>query len=108
MSEAKTKQERLEEYYQSALRQVGKIGDEFRQSIYEDLRLQVEYPNEYVAYFDEWIEEGRGKKRRLVRHVLGHGTDIVAVYKTVQEPANADKDWVLLFFQDGESDTVYM
>ena len=94
-----TSQERLQAVFRSALAQLGEIDDEFRQRLYEDLRLQVEYCNEYVAYADEWSEsipvasktvaatlhyEARGSRPpqaivSLVKHLETRGNELVGL-----------------------------
>jgi hypothetical protein len=104
-----TRQERLQRLYQRALEQLGSVDDEFRQRLYEDLRLQVEYPNEYVAYADQWVEPGRGQPRRLDRQVLAHGSDMEQVLQAVRQQGNADdQPWLMDYFRDTESGTVLL
>jgi hypothetical protein len=42
------------------------------QNLRANFGLQYDYPDQYVVFRDHW--EGTGRKRRLVREVLAHGT----------------------------------
>jgi hypothetical protein len=102
-----TKQERLEEWYRSFLAQMGAISPEFRQRIYEDLRLQIEYPGEFVAYRDEWLEKGPGESPKLVRHVLAHCPDIGDILDIVRQQGRAEPHWLItLTEEEGDGRTV--
>jgi hypothetical protein len=51
-----------------------KLSSAGRQNLQANFELQYDYPDEYVAFFDEW--EGEGRKRRLHRRLLGHSPDM--------------------------------
>ena len=97
-----TKQERLEEWHRSFLAQTGAISPEFRQRIYEDLRLQIEYPGEFVAYWDEWLEKGPGESPKLVRHLLAHGPDFGEVYDVLEQRGKAEPPWEMTLTQEDD------
>jgi hypothetical protein len=103
-----TNQERLQEIYRKALAQLGELDEEFQQRLYQDLRLQVEYENEYVAYADEWVEQGAGGARRLTRHVLAHGQDIGEVLKAIRQRDKALPRWEIAFMREHEGSTVML
>ena len=93
---------RLQAIYEDALRQLGNDDPELGQPLREQLRLQVEYPNEYVAFRDEWIEAGQGETRRLIRHVIGHGKDFCQVYNDARQGGQLDDPQVMiLYFEEG-------
>src|ERR1051325_9780530 len=54
----------LEELLASA----GDLSAPARAGLREDLRLQLEYADRYVAYLDTWT--GQGEEQRLVRQVV--------------------------------------
>jgi hypothetical protein len=92
----------LRHMYDGALAQLGVVEPEYGQPLLEDLRLQVQYPREFVAYLDEWVEQGRGKARRLLRSVICHSQDISAVLDAVDRGGYADDPRVTtLHVKDG-------
>jgi hypothetical protein len=97
---AVTKQERLEECYRGFLADLGNISPEFRQCIYEDLKLQFEYPGEWVAWYDEWLEQGRGKPPKLVRHLIAHGQDFGKVYDVLEQLGRDGPDWQMTLTEE--------
>jgi hypothetical protein len=54
-----------------------KLSSAGRQNLQANFELQYDYPDEYVAFFDEW--EGEGRKRRLNRRLLGHSPDMKVI-----------------------------
>lgn len=67
----------LEEAFRQSLRERGELHPEARQVLYEDLRLQFDYPGKYVVFMDRW--KGRGSSRTLDRQILAHSTSLVEV-----------------------------
>jgi hypothetical protein len=70
------------------------------QCIYEDLRLQIEYPGEFVAYRDVWIGKGRGEAPKLVRHVLVHCQDIGEILGVVRQQGRGVPRWLITLTEE--------
>jgi hypothetical protein len=102
-----TTEERVERMLRCALDQLGEVDAEFRQRIREDLRCQVEYGGQYVAYFDEWLEGEKETPRRLIRHVLCQSPHISDVLGALQKQGRtAAQRWLVSFFQGPTNSTV--
>lgn len=61
-----------EQFLQHALRAAGDLSPQAQELLRNDLRLQFDFPGEYVAYRDQWKKHR--KKPTLVRQVLAHGS----------------------------------
>jgi hypothetical protein len=73
---------------------------EEKERIREDLRLQYNYPGEYVVCLDTW--EGDGPDRRLVRQVVDHKPCLDDLDSTLTEHRDQD---VSLRYADAPFDT---
>lgn len=58
-----------------------KLTSAARQNLQANFELQYDYPNEFVAFLDDW--EGEGRKRRLVRRLVGHSPEMKPVSSLV-------------------------
>lgn len=74
---------KLRRMYENRKPQQKGLDDEGRQVIYQNLRLQVVYPDEFVVWTDTW--EKRGKKRTLVRKVLGHAPSYEGLVRLLEK-----------------------
>src|SRR5438552_2906161 len=60
----------------------------------DDLRLQQDYPGEYVAYLESWT--GKGNTRALVRRIVAHGTSLKTVNDSLASLSPAQRARVIL------------
>ncbi len=63
-------EQRLNELFERAREQLGNLDFEACQVLREDIRLQLLYPGEYVAFVDLW--KSYNETQRLVREVIIH------------------------------------
>jgi hypothetical protein len=86
----------LDESYQRALANSfpRDASDEARQALYADLKLQYDYPYEFVLFYDTWSEGDHGQ---LTRTILAHGNDpapLQEAYRQFPERAKLLLDYV--------------
>jgi len=92
----------LQSTLEDSLSQLGIVDPELGQSLCEQLRFQVEYPNQYVAFRDEWVDNGQNGARRLIRTALCHGNDLCEVYDAARIAGHlADPRVQVLYFIEG-------
>jgi hypothetical protein len=77
----------IDETLEALLASAGNLSAVARASLREDLRLQLEYPDCYVAYLDTWTGEGEG--RRLVHQVVADAAALAELHaRLAQLPAD--------------------
>src|SRR5438874_1059183 len=65
------------EFALSVVKAKEKLSLAAEQNLRANFGLQYDYPNEYVAFLDDW--EGKGRNRRLIRRLVGHSPDMKTV-----------------------------
>jgi hypothetical protein len=65
------------------------ISDEQRLLVRADLRLQFDYPGQYVAFLDEW--SGAGSARTLSRLVIHAGPNYQDVWEATRTHPRAEE-----------------
>ena|SRR5205823_3852611 len=60
----------------------------------DDLRLQQDYPGEYVAYLESW--RGKGTTRAVVRRIVAHGTSLKTINDSLASLSPAQRTRVIL------------
>ena len=68
----------------------------------EDLRLQFDYPGQYVAYLDDWV--GTNGARTLTRRVIQAGPRYPDVWEATRNHPRAD-EIVYLYADDPAEDS---
>jgi len=95
-----------EEALQNLVREYGHLPPQAFARLREDVRLQFEYPDQYVAYIDSWQRTGSG--RQLVRKVIAHSACYADVYEQfVRLPADIRAKVELHYMIDPEGPLEY-
>jgi hypothetical protein len=86
------------EALEALLASAGDLSAAARSRLREDLRLQLEYPDRYVAYIDTWTGQGEGQC--LVRQVVADAPALAELHaRLAQLPAEvkarATLDYIL-------------
>jgi hypothetical protein len=89
---------RFEKLVREALEQASDLPPTAQARIREDLRLQADYPGQYVAYVDSW--KARHKGRQLHREVVAHAQTLPDLHRRLSQlpaeiQAKASIDYVL-------------
>src|SRR4051794_31673646 len=75
-----------------------KLSSAARQNLLANFGLQYDYPNEYVAFLDDW--EGEGRKRRLIRRLVGHSPDVKTVSDLISQLPPEDQKRINFVYAD--------
>lgn len=79
-----------------ALAEAGDLPPEARERLREDLRLQFDYPGEYVAYLDSW--KTQRQTRRLLRRVIAHSLSLKDLYEALAALSPKERANVVLHY----------
>lgn len=96
---------KFEKVCQQVLNGYGELTPVAKDRIVENLRLQFEYPGQYVAYVDRFktIE----KVRRLCREVIATGRSSHDVQEAVRSCPPQDRTRVVVEYVDNEPELLY-
>jgi hypothetical protein len=98
---------KLMRLYQEALPVMKPIDDEDRQKLYQNLRLEVLHPGEFVVWTDTWKKSG--KNRTLVRKILGHASSYEGLLAIMnKQHLWGDDNVQYLFIDDPDNPTVIL
>lgn len=87
---------KVDEALRLALQQTPGLHPDGQAILREDFRLQVEYPNEYVAFIDSWKTQKNG--RQFVRRIIAHAKSLPPIHKAIAALSPKDQKRVVLRF----------
>lgn len=86
------------EFALSAAEKEQKLSHAARVNLRANYEVQYDYPNEYIAFLDDW--SGKGRNRRLDRRIVAHSTDMKTVSDAIAKLSHEDRCRIQFLYVD--------